>query len=66
MGALTLGVSRVVQAKVSPYLCFAQDHPSRAMKQSEMTATCAGLGNSLAKPSCESRLAAASAGPGVT
>ena len=59
MGALTLGVSRVVQAKVSPYLCFAQDNPSRAMKQSEMTATCVGLGDSRAKSSCVSRLAAA-------
>ena len=29
-----------------------------------MAANCAGLGDSQVKPSCESRLAAASAGPG--
>ena len=34
-----------------------------AIKQSEMTVTCAGFGDSQAKASCESRLAAASAGP---
>ena len=31
------------------------------LKQSEMVGTCAGLGDSQAKPSCESGLAAASA-----
>ena len=31
-----------------------------------MAATCAGLGDSQAKPSCESRLVAASARPGTT
>ena len=33
------------------------------LKQFEMAATCAGLGDSQAKPSCEHRLAAASARP---
>ena len=35
------------------------------LKQSELAATCAGLGESQAKPSCDSNLAAASARPGV-
>ena len=35
------------------------------IKQSEMAAICAGLGGSQVKPSCESKLAAASAGPGA-
>ena len=56
----------MIQAKVIPHLCFAWDHPVWAVKQSEMTAVCVGLGDSLVKPSCESRLAAASAGPGAT
>ena len=51
----------MVQGKVSPYLCFARG--SRAIKQSEMAATCAGLGDSEVKPSGESRLAAAHARP---
>ena len=44
---------------------FAQGHPTGAIKQSEMAATCAGLGDSQVKPSCESRLAAARARPGA-
>ena len=54
-----------MQAKVSPHLCSAQGYPALAIKQSEMAAICAGLGDSQAKPSCESRLAAASVGPGL-
>ena len=60
------GVSWVVQVKVSPHLCFVQGLPALAVKHSEMAATCTGLGDSQVKPSCESRLAAASAGPGAT
>ena len=56
-------VSWVVQAKVSPHLRFAWAHPT--CLQSEMAATHAGLGDSQAKPSSESRLDAASAGPGA-
>ena len=48
-----------------PPLCFAQDQPASTVNQSEMAATCAGLGDSQVKPSCESRLVAASAGPGA-
>ena len=55
------GVSWVVEGKVSPHLCFAQGHSAWGIKQSEKAATCAGLGDSQAKPSCESRLDAASA-----
>ena len=54
------------QAKVSPHLCFAWGHPTRAIKQSETAATCGGLRDSQVKPSCESRLSAACARPGVT
>ena len=57
------GISRVVQGMVSPNLCFVRGHPAWAIKQSENTATCAGLGDSKVKLSCEYRLAAASAGP---
>ena len=56
----------MVQAKGSPNLCSVQGHPARDVKQSEMPATCAGLGDYQMKPSCESRLSAASAGPGAT
>ena len=52
-------------AQLSPLLCSAWGHPAWAIKQSEMAATCPGLGDSQAKPSCESRLAAASARPGA-
>ena len=65
LDAQVSGVSQVVQAKVSPHLCFAQIHPARAVEQSEMAANCAGLGDSQAKITCESRLAAAIAGPGA-
>ena len=60
------GVSQVVQAKVSPYLYFARCHLVCAIKQSEMAASCVGLGDSQAKPSSESRLTAAGAGLGLT
>ena len=60
------GVPWVVQAMVTPHLCFAQSHPAWAIKQSEKAANCAGLGASQAKPRCESRLAAASSRPGAT
>ena len=56
------GVSQVVKAKVSPHLHFALGHPGRALEQSEMAATCAGLERSQAKPSCESRLLVPSLG----
>ena len=36
------------------------------IKQPEMAVTCAGLGDSQAKPSCESRVATASARSGAT
>ena len=48
------------------HLCFAQSHPARAVKQSEMALACAEVRDSQGKPRCESRLAAASAGPGAT
>ena len=54
----------MVQTKVSHNLCSAWGHPARAIKPSEMAATCAGLGDSQVKPSCESRLVAASDGLG--
>ena len=60
----------MIQAKVSPHLCFAWGHPALAIKQSEKAATCAELGDSQVKPSCDSNLAAASASasarPGAT
>ena len=59
------GVSQVVQVKASCHLRFALGHPAGAIKQSEMAAACAELGDSQGKPSCESRLAAASPGPGA-
>ena len=59
-------VSWVVQAKVSPHLCFAWVHPSWAIKQSEKVATCAVLIDFQAKSSCETNLAAASAWTGDT
>ena len=65
-GCTDSGISWVVQAKVSPHLYSAQGHPAQAIKQSEMSATCAGLGTSQAKPNCESTLAAASARPRTT
>ena len=49
---------------VSPHLCFARGTLPE-LKQSEMAATFAGLGDSQAKPHCESRLAAASARSGA-
>ena len=60
-----LGISQVVQAKVRPHLCFAWGHFAWAIKWSEVAATCAVLGGSQAKLSCESRLAVASARPGA-
>ena len=62
---LCRGRGLVVQTKVSLHLCFTQGHSACVIKQSEMVTTCAGLGDSQAKPSCESRLAAASAVPGA-
>ena len=44
-----------------PHLCSTWGHCAWAIKQSEMAATCAELGDSQAKPNCESSLAAASA-----
>ena len=54
----------MVQTNVRPLLCSALGHPALGIKQSEMIATSAGLGDSQVKPSYESRLAAASARPG--
>ena len=59
-------INWVGQVKVSPHLNFAQGHPALAIKQSEMAATCAGLGDFQAKPSCETKLAAAGAGLELT
>ena len=56
----------MVQAKVSPKLCFAWGYSALDIKQSVMAPTCAGLGDSQEKPSCESRLAAAGARSGTT
>ena len=39
--------------------------PCLSMKQSAMVATCAGVRDSQVKPTCEPRLAAASARPGA-
>ena len=60
------GVSWAVHTKISPHLCFVWGHCAIAIKQSEMAATCAGFGDSQAKPSGKFSLAAASAGPGAT
>ena len=65
LGVQALGFPWVVQAKVSSHLCFAQGHPAWIRKQSEMAATYAGLGDFHVKPSCESRLAAGTAGSGA-
>ena len=51
-------------AKVKHHLCSTRGHSAWAIKQSEMAATCAWLGDSQAKLRCESRLTAASAGSG--
>ena len=66
LGVQVQGFPQVVQAKVNPHLCSAQGPPCTAIKQSEMAATCAGLGDSQGMPKCESRQAAASARPGAT
>ena len=55
----------MVQAKVSPNLCFAWGHTALVIKQSEKAVTCAGLGDSQAKLSYESRPVAANAGCGA-
>ena len=62
-GCVGSGISWVVEYEVRPHLSFAQGHPAWAVKQSEMAATCARLRDSQEKPSCESRLVAASARP---
>ena len=54
-----------MQAKVSPYQCFAWGCPSYAIKLSEKAPAFAGLGDSQAKPNCETNLPAASAHPGA-
>ena len=46
----------MVLAKVSPNLCSAPGHPTSAIKQSEMAATCAGLGDFQVKLGSESKL----------
>ena len=50
-------------SQAPPVFCLGP--PCLAIEQSEMAATCARLGDSQVKPSCESRLAAASAKPGA-
>ena len=52
--------------QVQPHMYSAQGHPAWPIEQSEMAATCVGLGDSQAKPSFESWLAAAIAVPGAT
>ena len=47
------------QGQPTPVLC--PGHPAGAIKQSEMATTCAGLGDSQVKPSCDSNLGAARA-----
>ena len=57
----------MVQGKVSsPTPVFCPGPPCLSLKQYEMVATCAGLGDSQLKPSYESRLVASGAGPGAT
>ena len=56
----------MAQAKFGNHLYVVQSHPDCSIKHSEMSATYPGLGDSQAKPSCESRLDAASAMPGLT
>ena len=48
-----------------PPAVFCPGTPAWPIKQSEMAATCSGLGDSQAKPSYESRLAAINVGPGT-
>ena len=64
LGVLALGFPGWCKPRSAPTCVFPPGHPAWAIKQFEMAATCAGLGDSQVKPSCESRLAAASAGPG--
>ena len=45
------------QGQPPPVFCLG--HSAWAVKQSEMAANCAGLGDSQAKPNCDSNLAAA-------
>ena len=66
LGVQALGFSWVVQSNVSPQLCFVWGHLAWAIRQSEMTATCAGPGDSQAKPQYEYRLVAVHAGLGVS
>ena len=51
------------QGQPPPVFCLGP--PCLSLKQSEVAATFAGLGDSQEKPICESRLAAASARPRV-
>ena len=75
-GALTCSVavhwvywpcgSLCVTGQGQPLPVFCLRPPCLSIKQSEMVATYAGLRDSQAKPSCESRLAVASTQPGAT
>ena len=65
LGVQALGFPEWYRPKSAPTCVFVQVHLAWAIKQSEMAVTCAGLGDSQVKPSCESRLAAASARPGA-
>ena len=51
------------QGQTLPVFCLGP--PYLNYKEFEMAATCAGLGDSQGKPSCDSRLAASSAVPGT-
>ena len=61
LGALALGFPGGAGQGLSPPV-FCWGHSAWGIKQPEMAATCARLGDSQAKPSCESRLTVASAG----
>ena len=51
------------QGQLPPMFCLG--HPATTIKQSQMVATCIGLGGSQVKPNCDPEFAAASAGPGA-
>ena len=55
-----------VEGKSWPPPVFCPESPCMSYKEIDMAAIFAGLGDSQRKPICESRLAAASVGPGST
>ena len=62
LGVLVLGFPRWCRPAPT---CVLPGASFLSLKQSEVAATCSGLGDSQAKPSCETKLAAASAGSGA-